>query len=72
MAAGDNTATSIIWVAGESAGKDIYGVAHALPVDTDTADNTAANVYAAAQAAAVNTSLNVLHTRLVASGILPV
>ncbi len=64
MAAGDNTATSIIWVPGESAGKDIYGVAHALPANEDAAGSTAAQVYADA-------AVDVLHDRLVASGILP-
>jgi len=36
MAAGDNTADSIIWVPGEAAGKDIYGQSATLPVGRDS------------------------------------
>lgn len=52
--AGDTTTASIIWVPGESTGKDIYGASHALPVDTDTSQIAAA--VASAVAAGITVS----------------
>lgn len=53
MAAGDNTASSIIWVAGEATGKNIYGASHALPLDIETGIAAATAVAAAAAASAL-------------------
>jgi hypothetical protein len=57
MSVGDTTEDSVIWVPGESAGKDIYGETAALPVDADTGE--------------IDTAIDALHDRLVASGVLP-
>ena len=40
MAAGDNTANSIIWVPGEATGKNISGQTAALPVGRDSYTDT--------------------------------
>lgn len=58
--AGNLDSDSVIWVIGESAGKDGLGDTAALPVSEDTSGLTAAEAYTDA-----------LETRLVASGVLP-
>jgi hypothetical protein len=67
VAVGDTTASSILWVAGEATGKDIYGAVHALPVDIEVTLSGGAGDYAASARAAVVA----LQARLVASGYLP-
>lgn len=60
MAVGDRTADSIIWVPGETTGKTYTGASVSAPT---TSNQTEGQTYA-------DNAVDVLHDRLVASGIL--
>lgn len=61
MSVGDTTADSIIWVPGETGGKNIYGSSVSAPT---TGNQDEGETFA-------EEAVDALHDRLVASGILP-
>lgn len=68
MTVGNNSADSVIWVPGESTGRDYTGHPKSPPVDPNTALDAAT---LAAAVAAAKAYTDALHAKLTASGILP-
>ena len=62
---GDRTRDSILWVPGESTGRDYTGATVAVPASGNLDEE------AIASTAYTDTKVNALKTRLVASGVLP-